>query len=84
MREYIKKPENQSRTLDSNPKASRQAPAEIILQRYKERYIQRYTTEEDEELLQGKFDTIQREELDEKELLQGKFELTPTVEQESV
>lgn len=43
MREYTKKPENQSRTLESDPKASRQAPIDMILQRYKERDIQRYT-----------------------------------------
>lgn len=73
MREYTKKPESQSRTLDSNPKASRQAPIDVILQRYKERNIQQYV--EDEELIQGKFsDIVQREEFDEDELLQGKFD----------
>ena len=36
MREYTKKPKNQSRTLDSNRKASKQAPIAVILQRYKE------------------------------------------------
>lgn len=36
MREYSKKPENQSRRLDSNPKASKQAPIDVILQRHKE------------------------------------------------
>lgn len=121
MREYTKKPENQSRTLDSNPRASRQAPiseilqaykngnlgrqsiiqresvedeellqtkrsgqttANVILQRYKES-IQRYAPEE-EDLLQSKFDTTQREEIDEDKLLQGKFESTPTAEQELV
>ncbi|MEG2070340.1 MAG: hypothetical protein RR034_03075 [Bacteroidales bacterium] len=35
MREYTKKPENQSRTLDSNSRASRQAPISDILQVYK-------------------------------------------------
>ena len=58
MREYTKKSESQSRTLDSNPKASRQAPIDMILQRYKERNIQRYA--KDEELIQGKLDTAQR------------------------
>lgn len=110
MREYTKKPENQSHTLDSNHRASRQAPiseilqaykndtlgkqpvqregiededllqtkrsgqapASVILQRYKES-IQRYVPEEDEPL-QGKFDTAQREKTDEDELLQGKIE----------
>ena len=56
MREYTKKPENQSRTLDSNPKASRQAPIDVILQRYKGRNIQRYSEGESEELIQGKFE----------------------------
>jgi hypothetical protein len=121
MREYAKRPENQSRTLNSNPRASRQAPiadilqaykngtlgrqpvqresmedeellqaktsgqapASVILQRYKES-IQRYAPEEDDELLQGKFDTAQREEIDEDELLQGKFESNTTSEQELV
>lgn len=80
MREYTKKPESQSRTLDSNPKAFKQAPIDVIIQRYKERNIQRYA--EDEELIQGKFsDTVQREEFDEDELLQGKFD---TVQREGI
>lgn len=121
MREYTKKTENQSRTLDSNPRASRQAPiseilqtykngtlgrqsiqrervedeellqtkkseqapASVILQRYKES-IQRNAPEEDEELLQGKFDTLQREEIDEDKLLQGKFESDIQTEQELI
>ena len=33
MREYSKRPENQSRTSDSNPRASQQAPIDTILQR---------------------------------------------------
>ncbi|EGK05300.1 MAG: DUF4157 domain-containing protein [Dysgonomonas mossii] len=82
MREYSKKSESQSRTLDSNPKASRQAPIDVILQRYKERNIQRY--EEDEELIQAKLETAQREKIDEDELLQGKFESVPTREQKSM
>lgn len=65
MREYAKKPENQSSTLDSTPKTSRQAPIDVILQRYKERNIQRFA--EDEKLIQGKFETAQREEIDEDE-----------------
>lgn len=121
MREYTKKPENQSRTLNSNPRASRQAPiadilqayknvtlgrqsvqresmeneellqaktsgqapANVILQRHKES-MQRYASEENDELLQGKFDTTQREEINEEELIQGKFESTSTKEQESI
>lgn len=71
MREYTKKPESQSRSLESNPKASRQAPIDVILQRYKEQNIQR--SAEGKESIQGKFDTAQREEIDEDELLQGKL-----------
>lgn len=121
MKEYAKKPENASRTLDSNPKASKQAPISQILQaykdriegkpvqrqsineeellqakatqqdhikaviqRYSERNIQRYAPEEDEELIQGKFDIAQRETIDEDELLQRKFESTPTSKQEPI
>lgn len=84
MREYSKKPESQSRTLDSNPKASRQAPINVILQRYKEQNIQQYASAEEEEPLQGKFGEAQREEIDEDELLQGKFESNPTTEQKPI
>ena len=82
MREYSKKPENQSRTLDSNPKASRQAPIDVIFQRYKERNIQRFA--EDEELIPGKFDTVQREEMNKDEILQSKFETVSSSEQEYI
>lgn len=82
MKEYAKKPENQSRALDGNAKASKQAPIDVILQRYKERNIQRYTSAEEEEPLQGKFDTAQRNEIEE-ELLQGSFESTLATEEES-
>lgn len=82
MREYAKKPKSPSRTPDSNPKASRQAPIDVILQRYKEQNIQKYA--EDEELIQGKFDIAQREEIDEYELLQGKFESVTIGEQETI
>lgn len=121
MKEYANKPESQSRTLDSNPRASKQAPiadilqaykngilgrqpvqcegvedeeilqtktsgqtpASVILQQYKES-IQRYAPEENDELLQGKFDTTQREEINEEELIQGKFDSTSTKEQEPI
>jgi hypothetical protein len=36
--------------------------------------IQRQTGPEEEELLQGKFSTLQRQGLEEEELLQGKFD----------
>jgi len=62
MREYTKKTENQSRTLDSNPRASRQAPISDILQTYKNRTLGVQTVQresiEDEDLLQGKFENI--------------------------
>mgnify|MGYP002104889109 CR=1 FL=1 len=121
MREYANKPESLSRTLDSNPRASRQAPIANILQAYKngtlgrqpmqresveddellqaktleqapvsailQRYkesVQRFASEEENDLLQGKFDTTQREEIDEEEILQGKFESDIQTEQELV
>lgn len=56
MREYSKKPKNQSRTIDSNPRASKQASTDIILQRYKPN-MQQYTSKEDEDLMQGKSET---------------------------
>lgn len=75
MREYTKKPENQSRSLDSNPKASRQVPIADILQAYKNgtlgrQPVQRESVEDEDELLQGKFESdtqtkqqpVQREE----------------------
>lgn len=117
MREYTKKTENQPRTLDSNPKESRQAPiseilqasdngtlgkqtqreskedeellqtkrwgeaaVEVTLQRYKEN-VRRNAPEEDEDVLQGKADTLQLETIDEDESLQGKFNSTSTTEQ---
>lgn len=121
MREYANKPENQSRTQDSNPRASRQvpiadilqaykngtlgwqpvqhesvedeellqaktlgqAPESSILQRYKES-IQRYAPEEDDELLQGKFETTQRAIGDDNELLQVKFDSSSDSEQAPV
>jgi hypothetical protein len=121
MREQVQKPENTSHTIQSNSKASKQAPiSEIlqaykdridgkpvqrqsvdeeellqtkaaqqdyikaVLQQYKERSIQRHAPEEDEELIQGKFNTVQREEIDEEEISQGKFESISTNKQESV
>ncbi len=51
MREYSKKSESQSRTLDSNPKASRQAPFDVILQRYKQN-LQLYVSAKEEKPIQ--------------------------------
>lgn len=49
-----------SRAIESKPKASNQASVKDILQAYKRNTIQKAEIEEDE-LLQGKFDTFQRE-----------------------
>lgn len=73
MREYAKKTENQSHTLDSNPKTSKQAPIDAILQRYKERNIQQYAKEEDKRLERDKYETAQRNGIGEVEFLQEKF-----------
>lgn len=118
MREYANKPDSQFRTLDSNPRASRQAPIADILQAYKKgtlgrqpvqresmeddellqakasgqapvgailqrhkENIQRFATEQEDDLLQGKFDTAQREAMEDDDLLQGKFESNTTSEQ---
>ena len=75
MREYTKIPQTKTHTLDRNPKAYNQAPTHVILQRYNARNIQRYATDEDDELLQGKFDTAQREENEENSSLNNNFSL---------
>lgn len=91
MREFAKKPENQSHTLDSNPKASKQAPISEILQSYRDRTfgkpVQRQSADEDE-LLQAKAaqqDQVnavsQRYASDDDELIQGKFD---TVQHEDI
>ncbi|NDV84850.1 hypothetical protein [Bacteroides sp. 51] len=61
MKENTSKSENQPRTLDNNPKASNQAPLGVILQQYKERNIQRYAGEEDEELIQENLESAPSE-----------------------
>ena len=75
MREYTKKPENQSRTLDSNPRASKQAPISEILQAYQDRTlgkpVQRQEIDDDA-LLQSKVNVAQREEFDEDKMIQPK------------
>lgn len=62
MREYTKKPKNQSRTLDSNPKAFRHAPISDILQTYKNRALG--------------IQTVQRESIEDEDLLRDKYEDT--------
>ena len=76
MREYTKSPQTQAHTLERTPKASNQAPTNVILQRYKARSVQLSATDEDDELLQGKFEnTTQLMDFDEdEETLQGKFD----------
>lgn len=81
MREYAKKTENQSRTLDSNPETYKQTSLNVILQRYKERNIQRYTSEE-EAPLEDTLDRVQAEEINEDELLQGKFDASTAHKEE--
>lgn len=66
----------------TQPKASRQASAKDVLQAYKDKIVQKQNIEDEDELLQGKFDTAQREEIDEEELLQGKFEASSTAQRE--
>lgn len=45
----------------------------VILQHYKERNIQRYVEDEEEELIQNEFDIAKWNKTDEEEPLQGKF-----------
>lgn len=76
------KPAPVSHTIQHKSKAANQAPLSKILQSYKDRSalnatVQREAMEEDDELLQGKFETAQREGMDlddEEEPLQGKFD----------
>jgi len=73
------KPEPVSHTIQHKTKASSQASISKILQAYKDRasIVQRETLEEDDELLQGKFEITQREAFteEEEEPLQGKFDV---------
>ena len=69
MREYAKRPESKSRTLDSNPRASKQAPISQILQTYRNRMFG---------------EPVQRQGSDEEEILQGKFETTSAIEQSPI
>ncbi|MDR0657635.1 MAG: DUF4157 domain-containing protein [Mediterranea sp.] len=65
-----------SRAMDSDPRAAKQAPASVILQRYLNKTVQKEAMPDEDELLQGKFsDTAQMASLDEDELpLQAKSE----------
>ena len=69
MKQYSK-PSKKAETVQ--PKAAKQAAANTIINDYKSS-IQLKAAEEDE-LLQGKFDTAQLKGNDEEELLQGKFD----------
>jgi len=82
MRTKINKTEPVSHTIQHKSRAANQAPLSVILQAYKERSpltapVQREAIEDDDELLQGKFDVAQRESLpdEEEEPLQGKFDV---------
>ena len=65
-----------SHTIQSKTKAASQASVQQILQRYKTKTAQREALPDEDELLQGKFETVQRMDFDEDEevTLQGKFE----------
>jgi hypothetical protein len=58
MKERIAQREQVSRTIDSNPRASRQAAIGEVLQAYKN-IIQRKELPKEDEALQGKFEAIQ-------------------------
>ncbi|MBP1638833.1 MAG: hypothetical protein H6Q17_416 [Bacteroidetes bacterium] len=74
MKEQIPQPAPLSRTLQGKSREANTASVNDVLQAYKKDISQRQEIEDDDELLQGKFETAQREELDDDELLQGKFE----------
>jgi len=69
MKTRIFKPDPVSHTIQHKTKASNQASMSKILQAYKDRtaIVQREAMEEDDELLQGKFETAQREVLAEED-----------------
>jgi hypothetical protein len=73
MKTRIQQPKQESRTIQSKTKASNQASIAEVLQKYRDKTVQRAGFEE-EEPLQGKFETAQRADFDEEELMQGKFE----------
>lgn len=79
MKEYIQQAKSKSRIRESNPKVSKQS-INVIFQRYKEGF--RNVLENDNKSVQGKFDTVQREKIDEKELLHRKNEFASTIIQE--
>lgn len=62
-------------------KTKNQAPHGSILQAYKDKATQLQPTKE-EELLQGKFETVQKIEVDEEEPVQGKFKTTQLATEE--
>ena len=80
MRAYTTNPANKSRTLDSNPIASKQASLAVILQQYKQN-IQQHASRGNKEGIQDKFDGTRPETIGE-ELLQRKFEFVASNEQE--
>lgn len=77
MKTTAKQPES---SLVAQAKVNKQDSVNSILQRYKDKTTQLHSADE-EELLQGKFETAQKMDLDE-EPLQGKFETTQLVAQD--
>jgi hypothetical protein len=73
MKTQIQKQENVSHTIQTKTKAANQASIAQVLQKYRDKTVQREASPEEDELLQGKFETAQREELDDEEPVQGKF-----------
>lgn len=63
----VKQMQNESRVLQGKPRASNQAGLQQILQKYA--VAQREAVPDEDELLQGRFETAQREVLDEEELM---------------
>jgi hypothetical protein len=74
MKTRIQQPKQESRTIQSKTKAANQASIAEVLQKYRDKTVQRETLPEEDELLQGKFETAQRADFDEEEPLQGKLE----------
>jgi hypothetical protein len=74
MKEQIPQPTAVSRTLQGKTREANTASVTHVLQAYKKDISQRQEIEDEDELLQGRFETSQRDELEDDELLQGKFE----------
>lgn len=74
MKTQIQRQENVSHTIQSKTKAANQANVHSVLQKYAARSVQRQANDGlEEDLIQGKFETAQREGVEDEEPLQGKF-----------